>query len=186
MAVNYVVLLLLVLYSLLCRANGGTNFTVSVPEDAKIGTDVLSLTRTEKAELPCAMVEGDPYGRFSVSNNCTVIVARPLDWSVQPEYILTVRVGGRDHPDHHVVRITVNVRNVLGYPPVYNETCETPVNPRGNQTGEFLFTFSLSMEVDTTDGDVIFLDQRISKPLERWRDMENVKAVITEENKEKS
>ncbi|KAI8496140.1 Endothelial cell-specific molecule 1 [Branchiostoma belcheri] len=133
MAVNYAVLLLLVLNCLLCRADEGTNFIVSVPEDAKIGTVVLSLPRTEKAELPCAMVEGDPYGRFSVSNNCTVIVARPLDWSVQSEYLLKVRVGERNQPD--VVRITVNVRKVLGYPPVYNETCETPVNPSGNRYG---------------------------------------------------
>ncbi|KAI8496144.1 Endothelial cell-specific molecule 1 [Branchiostoma belcheri] len=185
MAVNYAVLLLLVLYGLLCRADDeGTNFTVSVAEDAKIGTDVLSLPRllgTEKAELPCVMVEGDPYGRFYVSNNCTILVARPLDWSVQSEYLLKLLVGGQEDPDHHVVRIRVNVRNVLGYPPVYNETCETPVNPRGNQTGEFLFSFSLSIEAETTDGDVIFFEKGISKPLERW-DMDDHKVIITEEN----
>ncbi|KAI8496137.1 Endothelial cell-specific molecule 1 [Branchiostoma belcheri] len=182
MAVNYAVLLLLVLYSLLCRADDeGTNFTVSVAEDAKIGTDVLSLPRllgTEKEELPCAMVEGDPYGRFYVSNNCTVTVARPLDWSVQSEYSLKLHVGGRQDPDIYIVRIRVNVRNVLGYPPVYNETCETPVNPRGNQTGEFLFSLSPSAEIETTAGDVLFFQKSISKPFEKW-DMDNLKVIIT-------
>ncbi|XP_078670254.1 uncharacterized protein LOC144910712 [Branchiostoma floridae x Branchiostoma belcheri] len=183
MSVNYAVLLLLVLYCLLCRADEfePTNFTVSVAEDAKIGTDVLSLPRllgTEKAELPCVMVEGDPYGRFYVSNNCTVTVARSLDWSVQSEYILKFLVGGQEDPDHHVVRIRVNVRNVLGYPPVYNETCETPVNPRGNLTGEFLFSLSPSVEAETTEGDVLFFQKSISKPLQKW-DMDNLKVIIT-------
>ncbi|XP_019636767.1 PREDICTED: LOW QUALITY PROTEIN: tyrosine-protein kinase receptor Tie-1-like [Branchiostoma belcheri] len=182
MAVNYAVLLLLILYSQLCRADHeGTDFTVSVAEDAKIGTDVLSLPRllgTEKAELPCVMVEGDPYGRFYVSNNCTVTVARPLDWSVQSEYSLKLHVGGRQDPDIYIVRIRVNVRNVLGYPPVYNETCETPVNPRGNQTGEFLFSLSPSAEIETTAGDVLFFQKSISKPFEKW-DMDNLKVIIT-------
>ncbi|XP_019637075.1 PREDICTED: uncharacterized protein LOC109479532 [Branchiostoma belcheri] len=183
MAVNYAVLLLLVLYCLLCRADKfeATNFTVSGAEDAKIGTDVLSLPRllgTEKAELPCAIVEGDPYGRFYVSNNCTVIVARPLDWSVQSEYLLKILVGGQEDPDHHVVRIRVNVRNVLGYPPVYNKKCETPVNPRGNLSGEFLFSLSLSVEVETTEGDVFFTEKIINKPFEKW-DMDDLKVIIT-------
>ncbi|KAI8496141.1 Endothelial cell-specific molecule 1 [Branchiostoma belcheri] len=183
MAVNYAVLLLLVLYCLLCRADKfeATNFTVSVAEDAKIGTDVLSLPRllgTEKAELPCAIVEGDPYGRFYVSNNCTVIVARPLDWSVQSDYLLKILVGGQEDPDHHVVRIRVNVRNVLGYPPVYNKKCETPVNPRGNLSGEFLFSLSLSVEVETTEGDVFFTEKIINKPFEKW-DMDDLKVIIT-------
>ncbi|KAI8496143.1 Endothelial cell-specific molecule 1 [Branchiostoma belcheri] len=175
MAVNYAYLL--VLYSLLCRADEGTKFTVSVAEDASIETAIVSLPRllgTEKAELPCVMVEGDPYGRFYVSNNCTVIVARPLDWSVQSEYLLKLLVGGQEDPDHHVVGIRVNVRNVLGYPPVYNETCETPVNPRGNQTGEFLFSLSSRVEAETTEGDVLFIEKNISKPFEKW-DMDDLK-----------
>eukprot|EP00058_Branchiostoma_floridae_P017151 XP_002602639.1 hypothetical protein BRAFLDRAFT_81919 [Branchiostoma floridae] len=55
-----------------------------------------SLPRTragEKAELPCAKLERDPYGRFNVTKNCTIVVANPLDWSVQSAYLLTIRSG---------------------------------------------------------------------------------------------
>ncbi|XP_035661897.1 receptor tyrosine-protein kinase erbB-4-like [Branchiostoma floridae] len=165
------VILLLDLYFLLCRADEGTNFTVSVFENAEIGTGVVSLPNLlgqKKAELPCVMLEGDRYGRFSVSTNCTVVVARPMDWSVQSEYLLKVRVGGLQDPGHHVVSIKVNVRNVLGYPPVYNETCATPVNLNGNRSKEFLFSISLSAEAETADGDVVSFEQTISKPLEQW------------------
>ncbi|XP_078620252.1 uncharacterized protein LOC144887128 [Branchiostoma floridae x Branchiostoma japonicum] len=179
------IILLLDLYFLLCRADEGINFTVSVLENAKIGTGVVSLPKMlgeEKAELPCVMLDGDRYGRFSVSTNCTVVVARPLDWSVQSEYLLKVRVGGLQDPGHHVVSIKLNVRNVLGYPPVYNETCETPVNLTGNRSNEFQFSISLSAEAETAAGDVVSYETTISKPLERWKMDDNSKLVITTDN----
>ncbi|XP_066279346.1 uncharacterized protein [Branchiostoma lanceolatum] len=160
-------ILLLNVYFLRCGANEGINFTVSVPKNTEVGRDVASLPSllgVEKAELPCGMVEGDRYGRFSVSTNCTVVVARPLDWSIQSEYLLKVRVRGLQDLGHLVVGVKVKVSNVLGYPPVYNETCETPVNPAGNRTEDFLFSLSGSFEAVTTAGDVIFLEKTISKP----------------------
>ncbi|XP_035661904.1 laminin subunit alpha-5-like [Branchiostoma floridae] len=179
------IILLLDLYFLLCRADEGINFTVSVFENAKIGTSVVSLPKMlgeEKAELPCVMLDGDRYGRFSVSTNCTVVVARPLDWSVQSEYLLKLRVGGLQDPGHHVVRIKLNVRNVSGYPPVYNETCETPINLTGNRSNEFQFSISLSAEAETAAGDVVSYETTISKPFERWKMDDNSKLVITTDN----
>eukprot|EP00058_Branchiostoma_floridae_P019661 XP_002605151.1 hypothetical protein BRAFLDRAFT_80914 [Branchiostoma floridae] len=184
MASNYQTFLLLGLYCLVCQADEGINLTVSVFENAKIGTGVVSLPSLlgqEKAELPCVMLDGDRYGRFSVSTNCTVVVARPLDWSVQSEYLLKVRVEGLQDPGHHVVSIKVNVRNVLGYPPVYNETCETPINLTGNRSKEFLFSISLSAEAETSAGDVVSYETTISKPLETWS-MDNNNFVITTDN----
>ncbi|XP_035693758.1 tyrosine-protein kinase receptor Tie-1-like [Branchiostoma floridae] len=38
-------------------------------------------------------MEGDPYGRFNVTKNFTIVVANPLDRSVQSAYLLTIRSG---------------------------------------------------------------------------------------------
>ncbi|XP_035693750.1 tyrosine-protein kinase receptor Tie-1-like [Branchiostoma floridae] len=88
-------------------------------------------------------MEGDPYGRFNVTKNCTIVVANPLDWSVQSAYLLTIRSGV------HNTRVKVELSDVEGYPPVYNETCETPVNPDG-QTGDLLYSLTTSGEFVTT------------------------------------
>ncbi|XP_035693755.1 tyrosine-protein kinase receptor Tie-1-like [Branchiostoma floridae] len=101
-------------------------------------------------------MEGDPYGRFNVTKNCTIVVANPLDWSAQSAYLLTIRSGV------HNTRVKVELSDVEGYPPVYNETCETPVNTEG-QTGDLLHSVTTSWELVTTIGDVFFSSGTHSK-----------------------
>ncbi|XP_078612852.1 uncharacterized protein LOC144882741 [Branchiostoma floridae x Branchiostoma japonicum] len=101
-------------------------------------------------------MEGDPYGRFNVTTNCTIVVANPLDWSVQSAYLLTIRSGV------HNTRVKVELSDVEGYPPVYNGTCETPVNTDG-QTGDLLHSVTTSGEFVTTTGDVFFSSGTHSK-----------------------
>ncbi|XP_019643273.1 PREDICTED: receptor tyrosine-protein kinase erbB-4-like [Branchiostoma belcheri] len=171
MSVTNTAMLLLGVCSLLGRASEH-RYTVSVPENTKPGTDVVSLPSflgTEKAELPCVMVEGDPHGRFEVSTNCTIVVARPLDWSVQSEYLLKIRVGQLQDTSHRtgVVSLQIIVTSVPGYPPVYNETCEPPVRHSGD-SDEFLFSLGWSAQLETTGGDVLFAETVVAKPRERW------------------
>ncbi|XP_078611065.1 uncharacterized protein LOC144881708 [Branchiostoma floridae x Branchiostoma japonicum] len=173
-------ILLLIVSSLLCGTNGLYNFTVSVPTDAEVGTKVVniqSLMETEKAELPCVKVEGDLYGRFDVSTNCVIVVARPLDSSVQSDYLLTIHVGRLQNHGHLVVNVKVNVTYVSGYPPVYNETCETPVRSWTEGTDEFLFSATVAAEIDTTSGDVMFVKETLNKPRDVW-DMKNPNFVL--------
>ncbi|XP_066291590.1 uncharacterized protein [Branchiostoma lanceolatum] len=180
MAIYYRVILLLSVSTQLCLTDESYNFTVSVPTNAKPGTDVVSvqsLMRMEKEELPCVIVEGDLYGRFTVSTNCTIVVARPLDSSVQSKYLLKIRVRRLQNPGDLVVRLKVNVTNVLGYPPVYNETCKTPVRHSVEGTSEFLFSGTLTAEFETTSGDVMFLKETLNKPREVW-DMDSRKLLI--------
>ncbi|XP_078694829.1 uncharacterized protein LOC144923846 [Branchiostoma floridae x Branchiostoma belcheri] len=125
-------------------------FSVSVPENVAVGEAIFSLPGNwagHKAELPCTKVEGDPYGRFNVTGNCTVVVANPLDWSVQPVYLLNVSSG----VDNTTVK--VELTDVEGYPPVYNETCETPVN-HDSETGDFLYSLAFAWGAVTTGGDI--------------------------------
>ncbi|KAI8491777.1 Endothelial cell-specific molecule 1 [Branchiostoma belcheri] len=107
-------------------------FSVSVPENVAVGETIFSLPGTrarQKAELPCAKMDGNPYGRFNVTENCTIVVANPLDWSVQQVYLLKVYSGVDD------TTVKVELTDVEGYPPVYNETCGNPVNPDGETVG---------------------------------------------------
>ncbi|XP_035685183.1 receptor tyrosine-protein kinase erbB-4-like [Branchiostoma floridae] len=181
MSVNYLrrLLLLLGVYSLPCPASEDRR-SVSVPENAKPGTEVLSLLGIEKAELPCVIVEGDPYRRFYLSTNCTIVVGRALDWSVQSEYLLKIRVGQFKYPSHRVVSIHVHVKNVPGYPPVYNDMCEIPTRALGD-SDEFLLSLSISAQVETTVGDVLFAERTFSRPLDHWN-MDNPTFVINMDN----
>ncbi|KAI8502731.1 Endothelial cell-specific molecule 1 [Branchiostoma belcheri] len=115
----------------ICCFTLAQEFSVSVPENVAVGEIIFSLPGNragQKAELPCAKMDGDPYGRFNVTENCTVVVDNPLDWSVQQVYLLKVR-SGVDNTTVNLIK--VELTDVKGYPPVYNETCGTPVNPDG-------------------------------------------------------
>ncbi|KAI8484642.1 Endothelial cell-specific molecule 1 [Branchiostoma belcheri] len=128
------------------EVHSAQEFSVSVPENVAVGEAIFSLPENraaEKAELPCAKVEGDPYGRFNVTGNCTVVVANPLDWSVQLVYLLKLRSGVDD------TTVKVELTDVEGYPPVYNETCETPVN-HDSETGDLLYSIAFAWGAVTT------------------------------------
>ncbi|XP_035693847.1 proto-oncogene tyrosine-protein kinase receptor Ret-like [Branchiostoma floridae] len=130
MASILLVTLLLGIYPVLSGASlpESCSFNVSVPENAAPGTEVVDascLSSLQKAKLPCVKTEGDPYGRFLLTKECALVVANPLDWSVRSEYTIKIRVGDR----REVRSVSIQVTDVPGYPPVYNETCETPINP---------------------------------------------------------
>ncbi|XP_078678851.1 uncharacterized protein LOC144914628 [Branchiostoma floridae x Branchiostoma belcheri] len=136
-------------------------FSVSVPENVAVGETIFTLPWTqaeEKAELPCAKMEGDPYDRFNVTENCTVWVANPLDWSVQSVYLLNIR---------HNARIKVELTDVEGYPPVYNETCETPIN-RKYRPGQILFSTTVSGASMTTNAGLVVFQRTYSTIPEIW------------------
>ncbi|KAI8511157.1 Endothelial cell-specific molecule 1 [Branchiostoma belcheri] len=141
--------------------------SVSVPENVAVGETIFTLPWTkdlawtqaeEKAELPCAKMAGDPYDRFNVTENCTVWVANPLDWSVQSVYLLNIR---------HNARIKVELTDVEGYPPVYNETCETPIN-RLYRPGQILFSITVSGASMTTNAGLVVFQRTYSTIPEIW------------------
>ncbi|XP_078687760.1 uncharacterized protein LOC144919946 [Branchiostoma floridae x Branchiostoma belcheri] len=146
--------------------------TVSVFENADVGTAVVNIpllfsitvrvpTENLKAELPCSVLDGDRYGRFAVNENCTLVVNNPLDYSVQSEYVLKVLISGRVHRE---VKVRLQVHDVVGYPPVYNITCETPTVKQNGERGTFLFQAGLQVEGVTSDGDVLSAKVRFPKP----------------------
>ncbi|XP_035688133.1 uncharacterized protein LOC118423921 [Branchiostoma floridae] len=164
MAVNLIPTLLISVYVVLTRARlaEGRSFNVSVPENAPVGTEVVGVRQwlgMQKAELPCVKTEGDPYGRFLLTKECTLVVANPLDWSVQSEYTIKIRVGRVQE----VINVWIQVTDVSGYPPVYNETCETPISPAGKDTGEVLFSFDFNVEAKTDTGDVLAVRRTLNK-----------------------
>ncbi|XP_078665050.1 uncharacterized protein LOC144907633 [Branchiostoma floridae x Branchiostoma belcheri] len=159
MAVQYLQTtpLMIVIYLTLTRQTTATTeeFRVSVPENVAVGQAIFTLPRTQlgdKAELPCVKMDGDPHFRFNVTKNCTILVANPLDWSVESAYLLNI------HRGLYSTSVEVQLTDVMRYPPVYNETCETPTNPKGG-VSNLLFSFTSSEEVLTTNGDVLYIKQ---------------------------
>ncbi|XP_078609406.1 uncharacterized protein LOC144880794 [Branchiostoma floridae x Branchiostoma japonicum] len=139
--------------------------TVSVSENADVGTAVVNIPLhfgitlpAEKAELPCLIVDGDQYGRFAVNKNCTLLVENPLDYSVQSEYVLIL-----EHLDGEV-KLRLQVIDVLGYPPVYNATCETPVVKQTGEDRDWLLKVDGKAEAVTSDGDVLSSTVRLTDP----------------------
>ena len=170
MALNLILTLLINVVVVLSRVRlaEGRSFNVSVPENATVGTEVVGVRHwlgMQKAELPCVKTEGDPYGRFLLTKECTLVVANPLDWSVRSEYTIKIRVGDR----REVRSVSIQVTDVPGYPPVYNETCETPINPTGKDTGEYLFKYAISAEAETGTGDVLEQRYERGKPYKKWK-----------------
>ncbi|KAI8505950.1 Endothelial cell-specific molecule 1 [Branchiostoma belcheri] len=160
MAVHYLQTtpVMIVIYLILTRQTTATTeeFRVSVPENVAVGQAIFTVPRTQlgdKAELPCTKMDGDPHFRFNVTKNCTILVVNPLDWSVESAYLLNI------HRGLYNTSVEVQLTDVMGYPPVYNETCETPTNPKGG-VSNLLFSFTLSTEVLTTNGDVLYTRQR--------------------------
>ncbi|XP_066266321.1 uncharacterized protein [Branchiostoma lanceolatum] len=115
-------------------------FSVSVNENATIGTPILEDILPLKAALPVKeggyTVKGDPHRRFRVSNG-TLFVNNPLDHGVQNEYVLHVT------PGQHEGRVTIRIQvvDVPGYPPVFNTSCYIP-NRKTQSTKFVQFTIS--------------------------------------------
>ncbi|XP_019615386.1 PREDICTED: tyrosine-protein kinase receptor Tie-1-like [Branchiostoma belcheri] len=155
MAVHHLqtTLVMIVIYLILTRQTTATTeeFRVSVPENVAVGQAIITLPRTQlgdKAELPCAKImDGDPHFRFNVTKDCIILVANPLDWSVESAYLLNI------HRGLYNTSVEVQLTDVVGYPPVYNDTCETPTNPKGG----LLLSLKSSAEVLTTNQDVLYI-----------------------------
>eukprot|EP00058_Branchiostoma_floridae_P003310 XP_002588798.1 hypothetical protein BRAFLDRAFT_89772 [Branchiostoma floridae] len=102
---------------------GTLKLSANVPENAHAGetvTSVRSAIAEGREAVKCEIVAGNRNGRFRVTT-CVIQVARPLDYGVDPTYNLTVNViGSSGNPEQ--LYVDVQVQDVEGYPPVYNDT----------------------------------------------------------------
>eukprot|EP00058_Branchiostoma_floridae_P003294 XP_002588782.1 hypothetical protein BRAFLDRAFT_89789 [Branchiostoma floridae] len=121
----------------LWRVQGTLKLSANVPENAHAGetvTSVRSAIAEGREEVKCEIVAGNRNGRFRVTT-CVIQVARPLDYGVDPTYNLTVNVTGSfGNPEQ--LYVDVQVQDVEGYPPVYNDTCEMPTRTAWGNSGD--------------------------------------------------
>ncbi|KAI8505046.1 Endothelial cell-specific molecule 1 [Branchiostoma belcheri] len=123
------------------------NLSAKIPENAGIGEQVIRVVPTAQGteeEVPCKIIDGNVHGRFSVTRDCVIVVARPLDFGLNRRYNLTVAVPGTPETCY----VDLQVEDVDGHPPIYNDTCELPVlgNDRATEqlsingiiTGEYM------------------------------------------------
>ncbi|XP_066294203.1 uncharacterized protein [Branchiostoma lanceolatum] len=116
---------------------GTLQLSANVPENAHAGetvTSVRSAIGEGMEEVSCEIVAGDWNGRFRLTD-CVIKVARPLDYGVDPSYNLTVNVTGPSgNPEQ--LYVDVQVKDVEGYPPVYNDMCEMPIQNAPGKSGD--------------------------------------------------
>ncbi|XP_078685633.1 uncharacterized protein LOC144918597 [Branchiostoma floridae x Branchiostoma belcheri] len=125
-------------------ALGTLQLSATVPENAHEGETVTSVRldlKEDREEVRCDIVAGNKNGRFRVID-CVIQVARPLDYGVHPSYNLTVNVTGSSGR-HQQLFVDVQVQDVEGYPPVYNDACETPIRSGPMMSDDFLFNIKV-------------------------------------------
>ncbi|XP_019624957.1 PREDICTED: uncharacterized protein LOC109470447 [Branchiostoma belcheri] len=116
---------------------GTLQLSATVPENAHAGETVTRVRvdqGEDREEVRCEIVAGDENGRFRVTD-CVIQVARPLDYGVHPGYNLTVNVTGSSKR-YEQLYVDVQVQDVEGYPPVYNDTCEMPIRSGPGKSGD--------------------------------------------------
>eukprot|EP00058_Branchiostoma_floridae_P003293 XP_002588781.1 hypothetical protein BRAFLDRAFT_89790 [Branchiostoma floridae] len=126
---------------------GTLQFSANVPENAHAGKTVTSVRPAigeGREEVRCEIVAGDKNRRFLVTN-CVIQVARPLDYNVDPSYNLTVNVT-KSFGNPEQLYVDVQVQDVEGYPPVYNDTCEMPTRNGPGKSGDLNLDMKLTAE----------------------------------------
>eukprot|EP00058_Branchiostoma_floridae_P003303 XP_002588791.1 hypothetical protein BRAFLDRAFT_89779 [Branchiostoma floridae] len=126
---------------------GTLQLSANVPEKANVGETVTSVRPAigeGREEVRCEIVAGDKNRRFLVTD-CVIQVARPLDYNVDPSYNLTVNVTGSfGNPEQ--LYVDVQVQDVEGYPPVYNDTCQMPTRNGPGKSGDLNLDMKFTAE----------------------------------------
>ncbi|XP_035685411.1 receptor tyrosine-protein kinase erbB-4-like [Branchiostoma floridae] len=155
------VLFVLVIYLVTDCTLGTLQLSANVPENAQVGeivTSVRSAIGEGWEEVRCEIVAGNRNIRFLVTD-CVIHVARPLDYGVEPSYNLTVNVTGYSgNPEQ--LYVDVQVQNVGGYPPVYNDTCEMPVRTEKGKSN-LSFDIKLTMEAVGEEAGVVSVSKNV-------------------------
>ncbi|XP_078603209.1 uncharacterized protein LOC144877179 [Branchiostoma floridae x Branchiostoma japonicum] len=148
---NIVLFVIVRLLALFNWTYGKVHLSAKIAENADIGQQVfrvLPTTPGAKEEVPCDIIDGNVHGRFSVTHYCVIVVARPLDFSINQRYNLTVNVSGTTETR----LVNIQVEDVDGYPPIYNDTCEMPVLGKDRAPGHLAFSMAVTTEYMEKNG----------------------------------
>ncbi|XP_078681699.1 uncharacterized protein LOC144916448 [Branchiostoma floridae x Branchiostoma belcheri] len=145
-----------------------TPLYATVPENAAIGryvTSVLTTSQMGEDDVQCEIVEGDEHGRFMITT-CRITVARPLDYDVSPMYNLRVNVT-RPVGKVEERRVDIQVQEVEGYPPVYNDTCAMPVLVGGKSGSPIFDVTDNTIEIMEKTAGILSITSRIPDSLRK-------------------
>ncbi|XP_035682808.1 uncharacterized protein LOC118420201 [Branchiostoma floridae] len=137
--VLFVAIVLLLVYT--NWAYGKVHLSAKIAENADIGQQVIRVLPTTPGateEVLCDIIDGNVHGRFGVTQYCVIVVVRPLDFSINQRYNLTVNVPGTTE----TCFVDVQVEDVDGYSPIYTETCETPVLANDRAPAQLAFNMA--------------------------------------------
>ncbi|XP_078604154.1 uncharacterized protein LOC144877940 [Branchiostoma floridae x Branchiostoma japonicum] len=136
---------------------GTLQLSANVPENAQAGETVTSVRSAKgegREEVKCDIVAGNRNGRFRVTD-CVIQVARPLDYGVDPSYNLTVNATGSSGIPEQLY-VAVQVQDVVGYPSVYNDTCEMPTRNGPGKSGDLNLDIKCTVEGMAMDVGEVF------------------------------
>ncbi|XP_070562525.1 fibroblast growth factor receptor 2-like [Ptychodera flava] len=102
---------------------------VEVSEAVEIGFEVYNLRDSVPEDvLSLTIADGDQYDRFAIRDDLTVYVKKLLDYDISPKYQLLFQISQERSeliPFTCILHIQVNDNNT--WPPIYNDTCKTPI-----------------------------------------------------------
>ncbi|XP_066272580.1 uncharacterized protein [Branchiostoma lanceolatum] len=130
---------------------------VKIREDMSVNSTAVRLRDFLNANVSSAedgngtfwsvnITSGDDSGRFGVRvEDLTVVVAAPLDYTSRSRYNLAVELTKTGNKNVLYLNLVIMVLDVPGYPPFYNDRCETPVLP-GREGGGNYTVFSSDVD----------------------------------------
>ncbi|KAM4566902.1 protocadherin Fat 3-like isoform 2-T3 [Odontesthes bonariensis] len=117
----------------------------TVPEDVRVGTEVLRVYATSKdigtnAEITYRIRSGNEHGKFHIhSLTGTILVAKPLDYETCTDYFLTVEARDGGTPTlNAITTVNINLTDVNDNAPMFNHDLYTAVVSEDAIIGEFV------------------------------------------------
>ncbi|KAF6720859.1 Protocadherin Fat 3 [Oryzias melastigma] len=117
----------------------------TVPEDVRVGTEVLRVYATSKdigtnAEITYTIRSGNEHRRFHVHpHSGAIIVAQPLDYETCRDYFLTVEArDGGTPPLSAVTTVNINLTDVNDNAPTFSRDLYTALVSEDAFVGEFV------------------------------------------------
>ncbi|XP_078620979.1 uncharacterized protein LOC144887564 [Branchiostoma floridae x Branchiostoma japonicum] len=146
------------------------NTTVFVPENAQVGTIVYRHNTSLQLPRTYRLLHGNDYERFWIAERQGVVeVANPLDYEIQSTYQLQILIGYERNLTENTTlwTLTVQILDVSGYPPYYNQTCGTPERSSDNGLPRLIEFIDYYIDVSTgigyaykDSGDFVYIKKR--------------------------
>uniref|UniRef100_A0A4W4FL57 FAT atypical cadherin 3a n=1 Tax=Electrophorus electricus TaxID=8005 RepID=A0A4W4FL57_ELEEL len=154
------------------------DYSVTVPEDVAVGSEVLRVLATSEdigvnAEIYYSIRTGNELGRFSIDETTgTISVAGELDYEVCKDYFIKVEaVDGGTPPLKTSTMVTIDVMDVNDNAPAFSEDVYNVLISEDAAIGETVTTVLLAEDMDSqVNGHISYSILRGDRSNQFWLD----------------